>query len=181
MLTVAIFASAGYMKLCNGPDCSMEWASGASLRWSLAKQNPVESGLYMRELLRDSDFVGTTGVHFGTLIVECGAPLALLATPKDQESTMLGLGCFPREYIYRDAERQLLAVRRRVSYVIGRLGVTAGPRTRQTTWRLPQGDPRLSRRSAPPPSPQQLDPRPGPSRACPCSLRDETRHGAKNA
>ena len=46
---------------------------------------------------------------------------------------MLGLGRLPREYIYRDAERQLLAVRRRVSYVIGRLGVTSGPRIHQTT------------------------------------------------
>ena len=81
MLTVAIFASAGYMKLCNGPDCSIEWASGASLRWSLAKQNPVESGLYMRELLRDSELLAQLA-SIGTLIVECGAPLALLATPK---------------------------------------------------------------------------------------------------
>ena len=81
VLTVAIFASAGYMKLCNGPDCSMEWASGASLRWSLAKQNPVESGLYMRELLRDSTLLARLA-SISTLIVECGAPLALLATPK---------------------------------------------------------------------------------------------------
>ncbi len=59
---------------------------------------------------------------------------------------MLGLGRLPREYIYRYAERQLLTVRRRVSYVIGRLGVASGPRTRQTTGRLPQGYPGVPRR-----------------------------------
>ena len=132
VLTVAIFASAGYMKLCNGPDCSIEWASGASLRWSLAKQNPVESGLYMRELLRDSDFIGTSRFdrNFNRRVRR--APRATRHT-KDQESPMLGLGRLPREHIYRHAERQLLTVRRRVSYVVGRLGVTSGPRTRQTT------------------------------------------------
>ena len=59
---------------------------------------------------------------------------------------MLGLGRLPREYIYRYAECQLLTVRRRVSYVIGRLGVASGPRTRQTTGRLPQGYPGVPRR-----------------------------------
>ena len=65
---------------------------------------------------------------------------------KDQESPVLGLGRLPREYIYCDAERQLLTVRRRVSYVIDGLGVTSGPRTRQTTGRLPQGYPGVPRR-----------------------------------
>ena len=55
---------------------------------------------------------------------------------------MLGLGRLPREYIYRYAERQLFAVRRRIYDVIGRLGVTS--RTRQKTWRFRQGYSRLS-------------------------------------
>ena len=69
---------------------------------------------------------------------------------KDQESPVLGLGRLPREYIYCDAERQLLTVRRRVSYVIDGLGVTSGPRASTKTGRLRQGDrgvPRHRRRN----------------------------------
>ena len=58
---------------------------------------------------------------------------------------MLGLGRLPREYIYRYAERQLRTVRFCLFDVIGRLGGISGPRTRQTTWGLPQGYPRLPR------------------------------------
>ena len=57
---------------------------------------------------------------------------------------MYSLGTIPREHFRGHAERQLLAVRRRVSDVIGRLGATSGPRTRQTTGRFRQGYPRLS-------------------------------------
>ena len=59
---------------------------------------------------------------------------------------MYSLGTIPREHLRGDAERELLTVRRRVSYVIGRLGVASGPRTRQTTGRLPQGYPGVPRR-----------------------------------
>lgn len=78
VLTVAIFASAGYMKLCNGRTCSFEWAGGGSLRWALQSPNVVESGLRVRTLLRDNAFLARLAA-VGTLLIECGAPLALVA------------------------------------------------------------------------------------------------------
>ena len=60
---------------------------------------------------------------------------------------MYSLGTIPREHIHRHAERQLPAVRRRVPYVVGRLGATF--RTfHQKTWGLRQGHPGLPRHSS---------------------------------
>ena len=61
---------------------------------------------------------------------------------------MYSLGTIPREHFHRYAERQLLAVRRRVPDVIDGLGVPAtrggGRADGEAARRLPQGHPRLS-------------------------------------
>ena len=64
---------------------------------------------------------------------------------------MYSLGTIPREHFRGDAERQLLAVRRRVSYVIGRLGVDeargGGRVDGAAARRLRQGDRGVTRRA----------------------------------
>ena len=65
---------------------------------------------------------------------------------------MYSFGTIPREHFHRYAERQLLAVRRRVPDVIDGLGVSAtrggGRVVIEAARRLRQGDPRLPRHSS---------------------------------
>ena len=49
VLTVAIFASAGYMKLCNGPDCSLDVGLGCFIKMVPRQAEPRrERALYER-------------------------------------------------------------------------------------------------------------------------------------